>query len=240
MEAQVNLAKMNYEKQKLLWEENATTELQYLSAEWQYKSAERQLEVMKMHLKTGYIRSPISGVVSEKFINKGEMTAPGTPIVHIIDISTVKISAGVPEMYLPKIKKGQNVSVTIDVIPGAEFDGKVNYIAPSLTGSSRTVEIEIIIKNRDRVLKPGMTANVKISEFSSSASIVLEQDLIIDYGDEQFVFVLEGDTARKRVIKTDGREGNKVQVVSGLNPGDKMITEGYQSLKDGDKVQVVE
>ncbi|HJY62718.1 MAG TPA: efflux RND transporter periplasmic adaptor subunit [Ignavibacteria bacterium] len=240
MEAQVNLAKMNYEKQKLLWEENATTELQYLTAEWQYKSAERQLEVMKMHLKTGYIRSPISGVVSEKFMNKGEMTSPGSPILHIIDISTVKISAGVPEMYLPKIKKGQNVNVTIDVLPGVDFEGKVNYIAPALSGTSRTVEIEIILRNKDRVLKPGMSANIQISEYSDNSAVVIEQDLIIDYGNEQFVFILEGDTAKKRVIKVDGSEGNKVRITSGLNPGDKLIYDGFQSLKEGEKVQVVQ
>lgn len=240
MEAQVNLAKMNYEKQKLLFEENATTELQYLTAEWQYKSAERQLEVMKAHLKTGFIRSPISGVVNDKFMNRGEMTSPGAPIFNIIDISTVKISAGLPEMYVPKIKKGQNVIVTIDVIPGAEFEGKVNYIAPSLSGTSRTFEIEVLIKNHDRILKPGMSANVQIAEYTDNNAVVIPQDLIIDYGEEQYVFVLEGDTAKKRVVKIGDRNQNMVLILSGINPGDKIITEGYQSVKDGEKVQVAQ
>lgn len=240
VEAQVNLAKINYEKQKQLWEENATTELQYLTAEWQYKSAERQLEVLKMHLKTAYIRSPIGGVVSEKFTNKGEMTAPGSPIVQIIDISSVKISAGVPELYLPKIKKGQSVNVTVDVLPGVDFEGKINYIAPALTGTSRTIEIEIVINNKSRVLKPGMSANIEISEYSQENAIVLDQNLIIDYGEEQYVFVLDGDIAKKRVIKLDGREGNQVNVVSGLSAGEMLIYDGFNALKDGDKVQVVQ
>ena len=240
MEAQVNLAKINYEKQKQLWEENATTELQYLTAEWQYKSAQRQLEVMKMHLKTGFIRAPISGVVSDKFMNKGEMTAPGAPILNIIDISSVKISAGLSEMYVPKVKKGQSVNVTIDVLPGVEFEGKVNYIAPSLSGASRTFEIEVIIRNRDRILKPGMSANIQIAEYRQDNSIVIPQDLIVDYGDEQFVFVLEGEIAKKRVIKIGDRNQNMVQILNGLNPGEKIISEGFQSLKDGEKVQVVQ
>jgi RND family efflux transporter MFP subunit len=240
MAAQVELARMNYEKQKLLYGENATTEIQYLTAEWQYKAAERQLDVLKQRLKTGFVRSPISGVVDEKYMNRGEMSAPGSPIFNIINIASVKISAGVPEMYLTKVKKGQSVRVTIDVLPGVEFEGKINYIAPALQGTSRTFEVEVIINNRDRLLKPGMNANVQISEFTKEAAIVIPQDLIVDYGDQQYVFILEGDLAKKRDVKLGGRNGNEVLIESGLNSGDKLIIEGFQSVKDGDKVQVVQ
>lgn len=239
-EAQVELARMNYEKQKQLYEDNATTEIQYLTAKWQYEAAVRGADILKTRLKTGFVRSPISGVVDDKFMNKGEMSAPGSPIFSIIDISTVKISAGVPEMYLTKVKQGQSVKVTIDVLPGVEFEGKINYIAPALVGASRTFEIEILIKNGDKLLKPGMNANVQISEFSVDNAVVVEQDMIVDYGDVQYLFVLDGDAAKKRELKIGGRNGNMVLIESGLNPGDKLITDGFQSLKDGDKVQVVQ
>jgi RND family efflux transporter MFP subunit len=239
-EAQLELARMNYEKQKSLYEDNATTEVQYLTAKWQYEAALRGQDVLKQRLKTGYVRSPISGVVDEKYMNKGEMSAPGSPIVNIIDISSVKISAGVPEMYITKIKMGQNVKVTIDVLPGVEFEGKINYIAPALTGASRTFEVEVVINNREKLLKPGMNANVQISESTQQNAVVIQQDLIVDYGDEQYVFVLNGDVAQKRVLKLGGRNGNLVMIESGLNPGDKLITEGFQALKDGEKVQVAQ
>jgi RND family efflux transporter MFP subunit len=143
-------------------------------------------------------------------------------------------------MYLTKVKKGQSVKITVDALPGAEFEGKVNYIAPSLQGESRTFEIEIIINNTDRLLKPGMNANVRITEFSKPNAVVIRQDLIVDYGEEQYVFVLEGDIAKKRVVKPGGRNDNAVLIESGLNPGERLITEGFQSLKDGDKVQVAQ
>lgn len=238
-EAQVELARMNYEKQKQLYEDNATTEVQYLTAKWQYEAAIRGADILKTRLKTGFVRSPISGVVDDKFMNKGEMSAPGSPIFSIIDVSTVKISAGVPEMYISKVEKGQSVKVTVDVLPGVEFEGKINYISPALVGASRTFEIEILISNKDRVLKPGMNANVQVSQFSVNNAIVLQQDLIVDYGDVQYVFILDGDTARKRELKIGGRNDNMVLIESGLNAGDKLITEGFQSLKDGDKVQLV-
>ncbi len=239
-EAQIELARMNYEKQKQLYEDNATTEMQYLTAKWQYEAAVRGADILKTRLKTGFVRSPISGVVDDKFMNKGEMSAPGSPIFSVIDISTVKVSAGVPEMYITKVKQGQSVKITVDVLPGVEFDGKISYIAPALAGTSRTFEIEILINNRDKVLKPGMNANVQISEFTKENAIVVSQDLIVDYGDVQYVFVLDGDIARKRELKLGGRNGNQVLIDSGLNAGDKLITDGFQALKDGDKVQVVQ
>lgn len=237
-EAQLELARMNYEKQKSLYEDNATTEVQYLTAKWQYEAALRGQEVLRQRLKTGYVRSPISGVVDEKYMNKGEMSAPGAPIVNIIDISSVKISAGVPEMYITKIKMGQSVKVTIDVLPGVEFEGKINYIAPALQGASRTFEVEVVISNRDKLLKPGMNANVQISESTQQNAVVIQQDLIVDYGDEQYIFVLNGDVAQRRTVKLGGRNGNLVLIESGLNVGDKLIYEGFQALKDGEKVQV--
>jgi multidrug efflux pump subunit AcrA (membrane-fusion protein) len=85
-----------------------------------------------------------------------------------------------------------------------------------------------------------MNANVQISEYSEKSAVVIEQDLIIDYGEEKFVFILDGDTAKKRSIQIDGREGNKVQITSGLNQGELLITDGFHSIKDGDKVQVVQ
>lgn len=239
-EAQVELARMSYEKQKSLYEDNATTEIQYLTAKWQYEAAVRGLDILKQRLKTGWVHSPINGVVDDKYMNKGEMSAPGVPLLNIIDISSVKISAGVPEMYITKVKNGQSVNVTIDVLPGVEFEGKINYIAPALSGASRTFEVEIIINNRDKILKPGMNANVQISEYTKPEAVVINQDLIVDYGDEQYLFVLDGDVAKKRVIKLGGRNDNMVLIESGLNPGDKIIYEGFQSLKDGDKVQVVQ
>lgn len=238
-EAQFELAKINFEKQEELWKENATTELQYLTAKWQMEAAKRGLEVLKTHISKADVRSPISGVVDEKYMNNGEMSGPGSPIINVVDVSRVKISAGVPERYINEVKKGQTVKITVDVLPGVEFDGKISYLAPTLSSGSRTFEIEIVINNKDRLLKPEMNVNIEISEYKIADAIVIPQDLIVDLGDNRYVFVIEGDLAKKRNLDIDGRNGNLVLITKGLNAGDKLIYEGFQSLVDGDKVQVV-
>lgn len=240
MVAQYELAKLNFEKQQQLYDENATTEIAYLTAKWQLEAASKGLEVVKTHISKGFIRSPINGVVEDKFMNNGEMSAPGIPILSIVDVSRVKISAGIPEKYVEQIKNGQDVKITVEVLPGVDFTGKISYISPSLAQGSRTFEIEIVINNKDRLLKPEMSANVELARKEDENAIAIPQDYIIDYGDEKYVFVYDNGIAKKTDLTLGGRNENLVLVKSGLNAGDKLIIEGFQTLNDGEKVKVVE
>jgi membrane fusion protein (multidrug efflux system) len=238
--AQYELAKLNFEKQQQLYDDNATTEIAYLTAKWQLEAAAKGLDVVKTHISTGFIRSPISGVVDDRYMNKGEMSAPGVPILSVVDVSRVKISAGVPEKYVEQISKGQEVKITIDVLPGQEFSGKISYVSPTLSQGSRTFEIEIIINNRKLALKPEMSANIELARSEKENAIAIPQDYIIDYGSEKYLFVLEDGIAKKRDVELGGRNENLVLIKSGLNAGDKLIIEGFQSLNDGEKVKVVQ
>jgi RND family efflux transporter MFP subunit len=238
--AQLELAKLNYEKQEQLYKENATTEIAFRTAALQLDAAEKGLDIIRTHISKGFVRSPISGVVDDRFLNKGEMSSPGVPILSIVDVSRVKISAGVPERHVKDIRIGQGVKITCDVLPGAEFTGQISYVSPTLSPTTRTFEIEIVINNGDRLLKPEMNASVEVAKFQLSDAVVIPQDYIVDNGDEIYVFVLEGDIAKKRLIETGGREGNAVLVTNGLNIGDKLIFEGFQTVSDGEKVQVVQ
>jgi membrane fusion protein (multidrug efflux system) len=238
--AQYELAKLNFEKQQQLYDENATSEIAYLTAKWQLEAAAKGLDIVKTHISKGYIRSPISGVVDDRYMNKGEMSAPGVPILSIVDVSRVKITAGVPEKYVEQIAKGQEVKITVDVLPGQEFSGKISYISPALSQGSRTFEIEIIINNGKLALKPEMSANIELSRSEKENAIAIPQDYIVDYGSEKYLFVLEDGIAKKRDVELGGRNENLVLVKSGLNAGDKLIIEGFQSISDGEKVKVVQ
>jgi membrane fusion protein (multidrug efflux system) len=240
MVAQYELAKLNFEKQQQLYDDNATSEVAYLTAKWQLEAAAKGLDVVKTHISNGFIRSPISGVVDDKFMNEGEMSVPSVPILSVVDVSRVKISAGVPEKYVEQISKGQEVKITVDVLPGQEFSGKISYISPTLSQGSRTFEIEIIINNSKLALKPEMSANIELSRSEKENAIAIPQDYIIDYGDEKYVFLYDNGIAKKMDLHLGGRNENLVLVKEGLKEGDKLIIEGFQSLTDGEKVKVVE
>jgi membrane fusion protein, multidrug efflux system len=236
--SQYDLAKDNYERAEKLYKENATTEQVYMNAKLQFNIAEKTVEMYRTRLGKGYITSPISGVVDAKFMNLGEMTGAGSPILSIVDISKVKIEAGIPEKYVTRLSKGRTVEITFDVLPDESFNGKISYISSTLNPQSRTFDIEVILDNKNRKLKPEMSANVFFTNMNLNNAVVLERDVFVDNGDEQFVFVLENDVAKKKIIKLGGVSENKVLVSEGLNIGDKLIYYGFRALVDGDKVKV--
>ena len=237
--AQYELARINFERMESLYLDDVTTEAEYTNAKLNLEIAEKTVDVYERRLSKGYVRSPINGVVDAKYMFKGEVSSPGAPIVKIVNVSKVKISAGIPERYINDVSKGSKVKITFDILPGEEYNGTVNYVSPTLSKVNRTFEIEVVLDNPDRKLKPEMSANVQVTRFSVDNAIILSQDLVVDFGEEKYVFVLENDIAKKRIVTIGGRNGNDILIESGLNLGDKLIYEGYQSLVDGDKVKVI-
>jgi membrane fusion protein, multidrug efflux system len=236
--AQYEMAKDNYERTLRLYSEQVATEQQYTNTKLQLDVAAKSVELYKTRLSKGYIVSPISGIVDAKYMNKGEMTAPGMPILSIVDISKVKISCGIPERYITRISKGDAVEVTFDAVPDEKFEAKISYVSPTINPQNRTFEVELVINNSGGILKPEMSANITFTNIKTENAIVLEQDNIVDNGDEKFVYVLEGDIAKKRLLKLGGRSDNKVLIEEGLKSGETLINVGFQGLNDGDKVVV--
>ncbi|MBM4159199.1 MAG: efflux RND transporter periplasmic adaptor subunit [Ignavibacteria bacterium] len=236
--SQYELARSNFERMEKLYWENVATEQEYTNSKLQMEIAEKSVEVLKVRLKNGYIQSPINGVVEAKYMNKGEMTGPGSPILSVVDISRVKVEAGIPEKYLTQVEMGRDVKIRFDVLPGEEYDGKISYISPTINPQTRTFDIEVILINYNRTLKPEMSAKINISTMNINEAVILQQDLIIDNVEEKYVFVLENDIARKKILNLGGRNGNNVLIENGLQKGDKLIYIGFQGLSDGDKVQV--
>jgi RND family efflux transporter MFP subunit len=237
--AQYNLAKENFERVERLFKDNAATEQQYTNAKLQLDVALKSVDLYKTRLSKGYIISPISGIIDAKLMNKGEMTSPGMPILSIVDISRVKINAGIPEKYLGKLKIGKKVNITFDALPSEDFEGTISYVSPTLNSLSKTIEIEIVINNTDRKIKPEMSANVELIMQEVDEAVVLTQDFIIDNGEEKYVFILDNDVAKKRIIKTGANEQNNILITDGLYPGDRLIYEGFRTLVNDDKVEVV-
>jgi len=237
--SQYELAKENYERTERLYSDAVATEQQYTTSKLQMDIALKSVELYKTRLSKGYVQSPISGVVDAKFMNRGEMTSPGAPILSIVNIAKVKINCGVPERYLTQISRGETVKITFDVLPEEEFKGIISYVAPTINPTSRTFEIEVVLDNSDRRLKPEMSSNITFTNLKVDGAVVLPQDYVVDNGEEKFVFVLDGDIAKKKVVKVGGRSDNKVLIEEGLSIGETLINVGFQGLNDGDKVKVV-
>lgn len=184
------------------------------------------------------VRAPFSGYMSLRRISVGAVVSAGDEIATVSDIGTIKLDFTVPETMLANIKTGQNISAKAAAYPDAMFSGRIQAIDPVVNVQTRTATVRAIIPNRSAMLKPGMLVNVTIESNPRTALAVPELSLVRE-GDTSFVYVIDAEQKAKRIpVKTGARDGALVEVVEGLKPGQKIVTDGVVKLSDGAKVRV--
>lgn len=238
MEAQLELAKSVYERQKNLWDQKIGTEVQFLQARTNKESLEKQLASLREQNDKTRVKAPMAGTVDEIFAKEGETIAPGMPAVRVVNTSNLKIQARVSEAYVTDIKEGNKVLVNISEL-GKEVAAKVTFVSKTIDRLSRTFNVEVALPS-DPDLRPNMTATVRIIFESDPNALVVPINVIQEINDEKVVYVAreKGNhlVAERKVITVDGVYGNQAEV-NGLAAGDQLITIGYQGLNDGDYIK---
>jgi len=186
------------------------------------------------------IESPVTGVISKKYVDEGNVVGPSTPLVRIVQIETLKVLCGVSERYLPKLVPGETpVRIKTDVYPEDEFEGTLYRVGIALDSVTRTGEVEIRVPNPDGRLKPGMFARITISVNQREGVVVQDSAIIREY-DDNYVFVVNEGKAFRRKLTLGLSQGQYHEVIEGLLAGDIIITHGQRQLKDGQIVEVVQ
>jgi RND family efflux transporter MFP subunit len=237
--ARYELAKVTFEKQESIFKQNVNSEIQLLQAKSERDQSKANYELMKARYDDTFIIAPFSGIIEFKYIEEGEFAGPGITIISLVDISKVKIEAGIPERYVGSIKIGQKVEVKISEVGYINYSGKISYVGPSIIANNRTFPVEIIIENKNRILKPEMNAILSIEREKYESIITIPDDVVVrsDYG--YTVYIEENGMAKKVNIEIIDRFENKIAVKSGLEKGQKLIVVGYQNLVDGQRVNIV-
>jgi RND family efflux transporter MFP subunit len=165
----------------------------------------------------------------------------GLPIFVVQKINPAKIFINVSESLYSYVKKGMEVDVVVDALPAETFKGKVSRITPSIDPATRTFAVEITVANAKELLKPGMYARVTMNYGTRHSIVVPDQAVIKLLGSgDRHVYVLQEDgTVKIHVVELGVREGATYEILSGLEPGDVVITSGNTALKDGMKVEIV-
>jgi Cu(I)/Ag(I) efflux system membrane fusion protein/cobalt-zinc-cadmium efflux system membrane fusion protein len=176
------------------------------------------------------LKAPASGVVLHKNAVAGEFIKAGTPAFKIADLSTVWVQASVYDYEVPWIREGQSAEMELSYQPGETYRGRVAYIYPSLDQKSRTVQVRLEFPNPNLELKPGMYADVRIQTRPKQNVTVIPNEAIIRTGERNIVFVAKGNGAFEPREVTLGMEGgqrnNEIEVLSGLKPGEQIVTSG--------------
>ncbi len=236
LQTSLDLVNQLYEKQKALWEQKVGTEVQYLQAKANKESLEKQLSTLQEQLRMTKIISPIDGTVDAIDVKLGQAVAPGFPAMRIVNFGNLKVKADLAESYIGRVKKGDHVKVYFpDTNDSTE--SVINYSSRSINAVTRTFSIEALLAHT-KDYHPNMVSKIKINDYKSAIPVISVPVKLIqnDLNGEKFVFVAAGDKAVKKLIKTGHEYSGKIEILDGLKEGDRLITEGYDNINEGDLV----
>ena len=207
----------------------------------QLKQAQAALDMAKVNVDKATIKAPVTGVVSKKYVDEGNMVGPSAPLVRIVQMDTLKVLGGVSERYLPKLVPGKTqVQIKTDAYPEDEFEGTVYRVGVAVDAITRTGEVEIRVPNTDGKLKPGMFARMTIATSQRENAVVVLDSSLIRTGEETYVFVVNNGKTHRCKVKLGLSQGQFHEVLEGVSAGDMVVTHGQTQLKDGQIVEVVQ
>ena len=246
-QAQASLAnaQAEYKRKDALYQEELITKQQFddiftraALAEAELERAKATLAISREKLVRTKIYSPLVGAVKEKKVSAGDYVRNGTPLFQLIKIDPLKLNFTITEKDVAGLKIGQDVNFTVDAFPGKEFKGKVSLLYPNVEERTRTLQAEAMVPNGNRVLKPGYFARIQIFTQAARESVIVPITALIYDGPVIRVFVVSGNKAQERIIKTGNKYGEYVEILKGLQEKEQVVVVGQNNLSEGVKINV--
>lgn len=246
LKIQAELAKTTYERQKRLWDQKIGSEIQYLQAKSNYESQNQAIAQLEQQLAKTMVTAPFSGTIDDVLTEQGSVVMPGqSQLMRIVNLNNMYIETDVPEKYIANITRDKDVEVEFPIL-GKKIDSKVRQVGNFINPDNRTFKVEISIPNKEKSIKPNLTAKLKINDYSNKNALLIPQGIISENANgEQYIYVIRdkaGDDeakAKKVVIETGLTQGDFIEVTKGLETGNEIIMEGARSVNDGQKVKII-
>jgi membrane fusion protein (multidrug efflux system) len=244
-EANLSNAKAEYQRKESLYKEELITKQQFddistrvALAEADVTRAKATLETSAEKLSRTKIYSPLNGAVKEKKVSVGDYVRNGSPLFQLIKVDPLKLNFTISEKDIAGLKIGQEVVFTVDSFPGKKFKGKVNLLYPHVEERTRTLQAEAIVPNANHLLKPGFFTRVTIYTEEIREVVVAPLTAIMYDNSTISLFVVDGNVAHARTVKTGGKYGENVEIVEGLKEKEQVVVVGQNNLSEGVKVNV--
>jgi membrane fusion protein (multidrug efflux system) len=238
-QATLTESETQYERARELLSTQAVSKSQFDQLEATLKANRARLQAAQARLEDTVIRAPFSGRVGLRRVSVGTLISPGDVITTLDDTSVIKLDFSVPENFVATVREGLGVRATAPAYPGRSFAGQVASIDSRVDINTRSVTVRALLANEDGALKSGMFLNVSLAKDDREA-IVIPEEALTPEAEKQFVFVVADGRAQRREVRIGGRRPGSVEIISGLEPGDDVVVEGTQKIRDGSPVTATE
>ncbi|MBV9479240.1 MAG: efflux RND transporter periplasmic adaptor subunit [Acidobacteria bacterium] len=247
LEAQSELARINYGRMQQLAKEGVISQMDYDRSSAEQRQTEANAAEVRATIDRKTLRAPFSGILGIRKVNLGEYLAAGAPIVALQSLNPIYVNFGLPQQNAGQVKIGRRLGVTRDELPGQVFAGEITAVDSVIDETTRNVQVQATLPNPGAKLRPGMFVQVDLALGADHPAITLPASAIsyAPYGDSVFVVAdlkdAKGNSyrgVRQQFVKLGGSRGDQVAIVSGLSPGEEIVSSGVFKLRNGAAVQV--
>lgn len=246
LQIQADLAKTTFERQERLWQQNIGSEIQYLQSKSNYEAQQQAISQMQQQISKTLVKAPFSGTIDDVITEQGSVVSPGqSQLMRIVNLDNMYIETAVPESYLTTVKTGKEVQVVFPILNNKVISTSIRQTGNFINPANRTFKIEIAVPNQDKLIKPNLTAKLKINDYTNNKALLIPQSIISENAEgKQYIYIVKDldesnkGIAERKIIETGLSQDNYVEVISGIENGTEIIQEGARSVKDGQSVMV--
>ena len=245
LEIQRDLAKTTYERQAKLWKQKIGSEIQYLQTKANYEAQEQAIAQLNKTLDKSKITAPFAGVIDDIIKEEGNIISPGpgSEIFRIVNLNNMYIEADIPESHLPTIQKGKEVQISFPAL-GEDLKSSIRQVGNFINPGNRSFTVEIGVPNKKGLVKPNLTARLKINDYTNDSAILIPQSIISEDSEgRQYVYTADSKSGKTLAVKTFVETGmtsdNDIEVLDGLKKGDSIIVDGARTVKNNQEVKII-
>lgn len=237
--ATLNRLENEFQRNKELFDRNLISAEAFQNSQFEFESQKATHDLALLNLQNTAVRTPISGIVSERFTKKGNMIGTDQQLYKITDFSRLLAVLHVPEHEMSKIRHNQRVELRADARPNQIFPGHVERISPVVDNQTGTFRVTVYVDETDDILRPGMFSRVRIVYDTRQNTRMIPRSAVITEDLNSSVFVIRDSLAFKKSIQTGYNNGQKIEVIEGLLDDEMVVTIGQGSLQDSSRVSII-
>ncbi len=236
----LEMAEMEYEKQKSLYDKGGVTLRELKNSEISLAESKTSYENASLQIAKMEVKAPFRGVIVDlPHVTNGTRVSSGTSIVTLMDYSKLMMEVNLPEKFLNTINIGQEASITNYTIPNDTLKAQINELSPVVSTETRTFKGKIQIDNSELKLRPGMFVKADIEIARRDSVIVIPKDIIMTSARGKTVYIVDRGAAQRRIITTGLENETSIEVTEGLNVNDRIVIKGYETLRDRSSVKII-